>query len=276
MKRSFLLAGLLACQIFSVPGAMAADATWPWAFAGIDYGVQTAPNVDVRLVKEIDFDVYHFVRDGHFILNAYVGNYPDFPSLSSCKMSSNDHHSINGLVAKTVIYKAPACAMSRETLVTLKHEPRQWIQYIHFYYNLDSRSDAVAADAIIGSLEYFGLDQEPLSFSATAQPPSLFGASPFSAQTSRDLKLPVATTQMKGSDFLAVQRACQIFAGDTGMNCGSASMHDIRITVYSVQKNMRIMFQSLNPKRDIARLHRLTIIYTLDSSLRLLRRAYPS
>jgi hypothetical protein len=137
---------------------MAADATWPWSFGGIDYGVQTAPHVIVKQVKGPDFDIYKFTANGRTFLSAYVGNDPDFPGVSSIKILSKNHDPVAGIPANTIIYQAPTGSRSRETLVTLKQVPGKF-QYIHFFYSNDSLPDAAAADKIIGSLEYFGIDQ---------------------------------------------------------------------------------------------------------------------
>jgi hypothetical protein len=159
MKRSQIIAILIACALFTPLRAATLDSTWPWGFAGIDYVVQTAPYVDVKVEKEIDFDVYHFAAGGRNYLNAYVGNAPDFPMYKTETMQSRNQDPINGVPAETIIYKGSQGTKSRETLVTLRHSAEKWTSdYIHFFYSGDSSSDAFAADAVINSLAYVGND----------------------------------------------------------------------------------------------------------------------
>ena len=158
MVRLFLCATLIACSLLSGNQAMAVDATWPWSFGGVDYGVQTAPHVTVKQVKGPDFDIYKFSANGRIFLSAYVGNNPDFPGVSPIRILSKNHDPVAGIPANTIIYQAPAGTRSRETLVTLKQVPGKY-QFIHFFYSNDSGPDAAAADKIIVSLEYFGIER---------------------------------------------------------------------------------------------------------------------
>jgi hypothetical protein len=159
MKRLHISAILIVCCVCGALRASASDATWPWGFAGIDYIVQTAPHVDVKLVKGFDFDVFQFESGGHNYLNAYVGNNPDFPTYKTENVQSRNQDAINGVPAETIIYKGSHGTRSRETLVTLKHSAQKLTSdYIHFFYSGDSPSDAIAADAVINSLTYVGND----------------------------------------------------------------------------------------------------------------------
>jgi hypothetical protein len=158
MARLYLCATLVAWTVLCGQSAMASDATWPWSFGGIDYGVQTAPHVTVKQIKGPDFDIYKFSANGRIFLSAFVGDHPDFPGDSPIKILAKNHDPVAGIPANTIIYQAPKGTRSRETLVTLRQVPGKF-QYIHFFYSNDSGPDAAAADKIIGSLEYFGIDR---------------------------------------------------------------------------------------------------------------------
>src|SRR5579863_130550 len=129
MTRLFFCSILVACFILCGPRAMAVDVTWPWNFAGVDYGVQTAPHVTVKQVNGADFVIYRFMAEGRIFLNAYVGDNPDFPGDSSIKILSKNTRSVAGMPASTIIYQAPTGTRSRETLVTLKQVPGKF-EYI--------------------------------------------------------------------------------------------------------------------------------------------------
>jgi hypothetical protein len=153
MKRLLVVLSIVALGVCWLSPPVAADATWPFEFARIEYGVLTPPHTDVKWDKMFDFDIYHFVFNGHTILNAYVGNNPEYPSISKRWISSKNRDSVNGLPAETILSKSSSATRSRETLITLNLGSHICCQYIHFYYESDSKADAAKAVRIIASLD---------------------------------------------------------------------------------------------------------------------------
>ena len=151
IKVLWLLVPLLICCGVA-QRASATNATWPYAFAYVDYSVETPPRLPVDRQKGYDFDVYTFHVGRKASLFAYVGNQPDFPLRWPGKCTKK-HAIVNGLKVDTVLYAGQSKGFSKQVLVELKQPPRPRGQYIHFYYKNLSPSDAKAADAIINSLD---------------------------------------------------------------------------------------------------------------------------
>lgn len=113
------------------PVSPASGVTWPYKLGHVNCSVQTPRALFVALRKGADFDLYDFSIQQRAVLHAYIGNNPRFPTFRGLKVRSSNHTSINGLVAKTIVYATLAGTKARETLLE-SDQPPPWDRYIEF------------------------------------------------------------------------------------------------------------------------------------------------
>jgi hypothetical protein len=119
------------------------------AFAGEGFHTELPAGITVKEENPVeDFTIYSFSNSGGLLLQAYVGNHPEFPKFASKSMKVV-HHSINRLPARSVRWAA-GTKRNRETLIELKQSSP--ILYLHLWYQQLSEKDSRTTDAIIESI----------------------------------------------------------------------------------------------------------------------------
>lgn len=120
-------------------------------FYGYGFTVKITPTIVVKsnVNTGIDFNIYHFFKNGIEILTAYEGEHPQVRSRQGIRRQ----YTLNNGVQVICFDQSKQDKYSAECIVKLYHNHKKFLSYIHFWHNELQEIDKALADAIINSVE---------------------------------------------------------------------------------------------------------------------------